>query len=242
MKYLMFLNFATIARATFSFSLFLMFQILDLNEKFLLDNTDQTLKSNFLHGLIILLHSFLFNIRVCKHHCELACKLFAMRFLILLGTYIPTVLMGVIYLTLFVRLALDGHVCFPRLDATEEATASGSRWEKRHKRRVTMAKMLIASYVWYCLCLLPGPIIVTAYPHLLKRHLMLPHWTNGFLTLCGYAASPVSTPELRKFQKENSTKPDMIYARESRPKFFGSLAERQMVYKWDHLLRVERTC
>ena len=149
-----------------------------------------------------------------------------MRFLILLGTYIPTVLMGVIYLTLFVRLALDGHVCFPRFDATEEATASGSRWEKRHKRRVTMSKMLIASYVWYCLCLLPSPIIVTAYPHLLRWHLMLPHWTNGFLALCGYAASPVSTLKLWKFLKENSTIPGMIYARKSRPKFFCLLAGR----------------
>ncbi|OQV17313.1 hypothetical protein BV898_08562 [Hypsibius exemplaris] len=104
-----------------------------------------------------------------------------------IGTYIPTLLMGIIYVTLFVRLAVDGRVCFGSKRNKEGLTSV----EKRLEKRVTLAKMLVAAYVWYCFCFLPGPIVVLAYPRLYGQNLMLAHWLNGFLTLCGYAASPV---------------------------------------------------
>ncbi|OQV17310.1 hypothetical protein BV898_08560 [Hypsibius exemplaris] len=104
-----------------------------------------------------------------------------------IGTYIPTVLMGIIYVTLFLRLAIDGRVCFGRTREKEDLTGL----EKRLEKRVTMAKMLVAAHVCYCVCFLPGPIVVLAFPQLYGQHLMLAHWLNGFLTLCGYAASPV---------------------------------------------------
>ncbi|OQV17314.1 hypothetical protein BV898_08563 [Hypsibius exemplaris] len=126
-----------------------------------------------------------------------------------IGTYIPTVLMGIIYVTLFVRLAIDGHVCFRRKSDAEEK----SMLERRLEKRVTMAEMLVVAYVWYCLCFLPGPIILTAYPQLQRQYVMLAHWTSGFLTLCGYAASPVIflflSSDYRKGVRHLFTKPSV---------------------------------
>ncbi|OQV17315.1 hypothetical protein BV898_08564 [Hypsibius exemplaris] len=106
-----------------------------------------------------------------------------------LGTYVPIILMGMIYLALFGRLAAANSARRRSIDKTVLKGGAAVLLRKQ-ERQIVIAKMLVAGYVWYSLCILPGPIILTVFPVLHSTHPMLANWINGFVTLCAFAASP----------------------------------------------------
>jgi hypothetical protein len=120
---------------------------------------------------------------------------------VVIGAYIPLAAMGFVYVMLFSRLALTqcsnssvaiGSVRELQKNGPHQSSGSNGPSERTLKRKISSAKMLVASYVWYCICFLPGPLILTEFPHLFARYPMLSHWMLRSLLLCGYAVSPVS--------------------------------------------------
>ena len=108
------------------------------------------------------------------------------------------VLMGSVYLMLFIRLAVRRHIVNNRIEqqSVERSNARNlpvSGAGQRRVRQIALAKMLFASYLWFCLCFLPGPVILTSFPYFFARYVMLQVWVTRTLMLFGYAASPVST-------------------------------------------------
>ncbi|OQV12349.1 hypothetical protein BV898_13377 [Hypsibius exemplaris] len=98
-----------------------------------------------------------------------------------IGVYLPICLTGVLYLTLFARLSRRARV------GPEERKPSG-RARAKQTRQIALSKLLVASFVWYSICYLPGPIVLTQFAAFYVRDVML--WLRT-LTLLGYAVSPV---------------------------------------------------
>lgn len=112
-----------------------------------------------------------------------------------IGGYVPIALMGIIYVTLFLQLAIARYhanrsVTNP-ITAQLSSSIPVSKSRTTRTRQMSMVKMLVASFVWYCLCFIPGPLIVTEFPFLYAEHFMLRLWVLSIM-LCGFAASPVS--------------------------------------------------
>ncbi|OQV24159.1 hypothetical protein BV898_02109 [Hypsibius exemplaris] len=111
-----------------------------------------------------------------------------------IGAYIPIGLMGVIYLTLGLRI-LASNRSRQRINRLipVDAVSTMARVTAAQKRQLSFAKMLIGSSVWYLICFLPGPIIVSRFPHLygIGNPPIMRLWISGLLALCGYAGCPV---------------------------------------------------
>ncbi|OQV12346.1 hypothetical protein BV898_13374 [Hypsibius exemplaris] len=106
------------------------------------------------------------------------------------GAYTPIALMGIIYFALFLRLVLARCICIKDHMHTA-GSCECERMKRKRMRQVDLAKILVVSYVWHCMCFLPAPILLTLFPQLYAQFVMLPEWTIGTLMPCGYAASPV---------------------------------------------------
>lgn len=108
--------------------------------------------------------------------------------LLSVGTYFPVAFTGIAYVTLFIRLALRQH----RMPPTNRiAPVLNDRRDGTRLRHVALAKMLLASFVWYCLCVFPSPILTSFFPQLLVRDAMLRLWLAKFLVVLAVAGSPV---------------------------------------------------
>ncbi|OQV13809.1 hypothetical protein BV898_12028 [Hypsibius exemplaris] len=100
-----------------------------------------------------------------------------------IGAYIPITVMGVTYITLFVRLAAGR--CNGRVAVTECQVSMAKR-----ARKIAIARILLSSFVWYCLCFLPDVVINTGLPYLYERSLMMHLWLVSILHI-GFAGSTV---------------------------------------------------
>ncbi|OQV12417.1 hypothetical protein BV898_13293 [Hypsibius exemplaris] len=107
-----------------------------------------------------------------------------------IGAYIPIGLMGIIYTILFVRIGTANRNR-PNLAVPFEPNGQNARLSTTQKRQISIAKMLIGSFAWYCICFLPGPIIVSLFPGVYAVDQMLRLWISGLLGLCGFAGCPI---------------------------------------------------
>ncbi|OQV17404.1 hypothetical protein BV898_08507 [Hypsibius exemplaris] len=110
-----------------------------------------------------------------------------------LGTFLPMALIGGIYIFLgggwIVRHVLlnrkKNHV-FPGQNGQAKPTGTPNK-----ARQIALAKMLVGSYIWHCLCFLPPPILISSFPWLAMRHpLLVQLWLNKTVNICGYMISP----------------------------------------------------
>ncbi|OWA50889.1 hypothetical protein BV898_15392 [Hypsibius exemplaris] len=112
-----------------------------------------------------------------------------------LGRYLPIVLMGVAYCALFLHTGMRNGVrrrlVDPVTTSSEAAVKAEVRTVKARARHMTLAKITAVSFLWHCLCFLPGPISQSAFPELYSSFLMAQFWLLRTLDLCGYAANPV---------------------------------------------------
>jgi hypothetical protein len=115
---------------------------------------------------------------------------------VVIGAYLPLGLMGILYSAIFIRLAIVRRFNLEsRIEQDVVASvisANGISRRSKRARQISLAQMLIVSYVWYGACFLPAPVILASFPNLNRRFFMLPLWTAKTLMLSGYAASPVS--------------------------------------------------
>ncbi|GAV01472.1 hypothetical protein RvY_12180 [Ramazzottius varieornatus] len=74
-----------------------------------------------------------------------------------LGVYLPFAVTGTAYLTIFVEIFRS------RLVTGQKLTAS-------MKRRVSIAQMLFAAFVWFCLTYLPQPILTASFKDVYLQH------------------------------------------------------------------------
>ncbi|OQV25379.1 hypothetical protein BV898_01057 [Hypsibius exemplaris] len=110
--------------------------------------------------------------------------------LVAIGAYGPLLFMGLIYSNLCYRLMVT------RSQGTHRSSVGpiihnkeSSRLVGARARQKALAKMLIVSFLWYCVFFLPGPLVVTTFPALTKRFVICYPWLRT-MNLFGYAASP----------------------------------------------------
>ena len=119
------------------------------------------------------------------------------------GVYCPMALMGVTYSALFLRLITKRRAvkvqsranvspASLRVGASVSARPTVRCRNAERRRHVQIAKMLMMSFVWYCLCFIPSPVVTTNFTDLYMRDAILQLWLGRTLSLFGYAASPVS--------------------------------------------------
>ena len=119
-----------------------------------------------------------------------------------IGNYLPTGLMGLAYGILLVRLLISGR---NRVGGTagpiEPKPAVQPRLRQKpvglgglaaRERQLSLTKMLLLSFVWYTVCFVPGPVILTGFSNSVVRSYMLTLWVVRTLIILGLAASPVS--------------------------------------------------
>ncbi|OQV26141.1 hypothetical protein BV898_00263 [Hypsibius exemplaris] len=70
----------------------------------------------------------------------------------IVGVYLPMTVVGLSYCAIFVRVGISRY------------DAGGAKLSSSMQRRLTLAKMLFASFIWYCLTYLPQPILTAAFP------------------------------------------------------------------------------
>ncbi|XP_055330402.1 allatostatin-A receptor-like [Paramacrobiotus metropolitanus] len=98
------------------------------------------------------------------------------------STYLPIALLGVLYITLFLLQKFSRFTERYRTEPSE-------RQRESHRRRIALAKVLFCSFLWYCLCMLPPPILINFYPDVWRREFRLLMWTRTLL-MVGYAVNP----------------------------------------------------
>ncbi|XP_055341323.1 rhodopsin-like [Paramacrobiotus metropolitanus] len=104
-----------------------------------------------------------------------------------MGAYIPITLLGIMHITIYMRIRFR-WLC----DAGNHSAAGCDSvvWKKRLRRRIMIARMLFASFIWYCLCFLPVPVLLAVRPDMYFGNDLVLLWSR-FLLLCGYAANPL---------------------------------------------------
>ncbi|XP_055344779.1 adenosine receptor A3-like [Paramacrobiotus metropolitanus] len=123
------------------------------------------------------------------------------------GTYLPIVLLGMIYISLF----LISRLMKGRGNLSTD-TANEIHQRLVMKKRMSLAKALFLSYVWYCICILPPAVLNMFYATWWNKEIKLLLYTRGAQVL-GYAASPVFffavNPEYRKSLRKRCI--DLLY-------------------------------
>ncbi|OQV16762.1 hypothetical protein BV898_09119 [Hypsibius exemplaris] len=111
--------------------------------------------------------------------------------LVAVGAYTPLVLIGVCYMTLFVRIGVGRRSNMIGLAWTASGGVANVRTRKARRRQISMTNMLVVMFLWHCLCFLPSPILSTTFPQVFTGNFMLQLWVTKTLVICGYAVSPV---------------------------------------------------
>ncbi|OWA50770.1 hypothetical protein BV898_15276 [Hypsibius exemplaris] len=77
------------------------------------------------------------------------------------------------------------------LQKPQTATTSKRAHAQRGGRNIVLAEILGVSFIWKCVCFLPGPISQEVYPALYSSSQILQFWMLRTFALCGYAANPI---------------------------------------------------
>ncbi|OQV19308.1 hypothetical protein BV898_06726 [Hypsibius exemplaris] len=115
--------------------------------------------------------------------------------LISFGVYLPEVLTAALYLAIFVKVKIFGRIFVRRnniVDGLQPKPASIVLLAKaKAQRRFALAKIMLASSVWYCLCYFPNNIITsTSLLRYFIANPVLQLWIRTVF-LCGFAVNPV---------------------------------------------------
>ncbi|GAV01113.1 hypothetical protein RvY_11875-1 [Ramazzottius varieornatus] len=97
-----------------------------------------------------------------------------------IGNYIPLSLIFILYFTIFIRT----------IHRSRQDVTCIEQDRKTLRRRIVVARMLFVSALWYLACLLPLPILITAFNDALKKDPVMQLWLRTVF-LCGYAANPL---------------------------------------------------
>ena len=125
-----------------------------------------------------------------------------------LGAYIPISLMGLAYGTLLLQLMFGRHRAMASCSNTsqpgmgqssEPSLSRGARTNARaltvhasRVRQIALTKMLLCLFVWYTVCSVPTPVVISTFTYLLGRYYALSLWLSRTLVCCALSASPVS--------------------------------------------------
>ncbi|XP_055337120.1 allatostatin-A receptor-like [Paramacrobiotus metropolitanus] len=93
----------------------------------------------------------------------------------IVSTYFPIALLGAMYMTVFLQQKL--------------CKREAKRQREAMRKRVALAKALCCSFLWYCLCMLPAPVLINFFPDVWRHEFRLLMWTRTLLII-GYAANP----------------------------------------------------
>ena len=118
------------------------------------------------------------------------------------GNYLPTGLMGIAYGILLMRFLTGGRNRVggtagpvepdPAIRPRQRPKPVGLGGRAARERQLGLTKMLLLSSVWYMICFIPGPVILTGFSNLVARYYTLTLWVVRTLIILGLAASPVS--------------------------------------------------
>ncbi|OQV15356.1 hypothetical protein BV898_10462 [Hypsibius exemplaris] len=108
-----------------------------------------------------------------------------------LGNYVPLALTGVLYISLFVKLAGRKRVISVHAVPAVGNDEKGPRLTQTQRRHIAIARMLVVSVVCNGICLVPAPVITSFFPNVFARNGMVQLWLVKTMVMCGYAASPV---------------------------------------------------
>ena len=111
--------------------------------------------------------------------------------------YAPMMIIGMIYVGLFVRLkvrrgGMNHPVVAPAALSVNPSLGNRRMAASFRERQIQIAQMLMMSFGWYFICYIPSPILTLNFSTLYSRDAMLQVWIIKTLYLFGYAASPVS--------------------------------------------------
>ncbi|OWA55240.1 hypothetical protein BV898_19628 [Hypsibius exemplaris] len=124
---------------------------------------------------------------------------------LLMERFLPLAVKGVLHFALFLHFGIQRvHrnrvvrlLCVPlktslpsRMPRPPQTRNSGSH-AHRGGRNMVLAKILGLSFLWKCVCFLPGPISQGIYPNLYSSSKMLQFWMLRTFAVCGYAANPI---------------------------------------------------
>ncbi|OQV12021.1 hypothetical protein BV898_13671 [Hypsibius exemplaris] len=128
------------------------------------------------------------------------------RVYLVMERYLPLGVKGVMHFALFLHIHVKrikgrksvkplvpstGKVPSRNLQKPRTTTASKSAHAQRGGRNIVLAEILGVSFIWKCVCFLPGPISQEVYPALYSSSQILQFWMLRTFALCGYAANPI---------------------------------------------------
>ncbi|XP_055333555.1 short-wave-sensitive opsin 1-like [Paramacrobiotus metropolitanus] len=106
--------------------------------------------------------------------------------LLILGAFLPVGIRGILHTVICVRTT----TCARSQWEPVQADHNNHSMTRTAKRSVVVARMLFASFIWYALCLLPIPVVLTGFQHVFDENIIVRFWLH-FLILCGNAADPI---------------------------------------------------
>lgn len=110
-----------------------------------------------------------------------------------MGTTVPTVIQGAIYLALFMIYYARKFSRSREVSAIQNPAGvdgSGMRSAALQRRRFKVTKMVFAAYLWATACYMSTPVVPVAAPQAYHTYPMVSLVTRALLLL-GYATSPV---------------------------------------------------
>ncbi|OWA50768.1 hypothetical protein BV898_15274 [Hypsibius exemplaris] len=114
--------------------------------------------------------------------------------------YLPLAIKGVLHFTLFFHIHIQRVnrkksvrplVPMGKPRSLRATNAIGSVGTSRGSRSQVLAKILGFSFLWKCICFLPGPISQEVYPEIYSGVQIGQFWILRTCALCGYAANPI---------------------------------------------------
>lgn len=113
------------------------------------------------------------------------------------GVYVPVGLVGLFYGILFLRVFCLKYRSIRRVStATESVNKRVFAFTRTMKRRINLAQMLFGSFLWYCLCLFPAPIMNSFFRSVYFSSPLIFLWLR-LVFACGYAVSPVRSRDMK---------------------------------------------
>ena len=119
----------------------------------------------------------------------------ASRFVTSWETFIPYSLAGLMSMTILIKAAMMKRKRMSNVADAAALAKQDQREMKSHTRRMVLAFMLVASFVWNCVCNMPFLVITMGLAYLYKEHPSLSLWVR-LLRSVQVAMSPVSTENI----------------------------------------------
>lgn len=110
-------------------------------------------------------------------------------FFYIVGIYAPLFLVGLCYTALFSVLLYRRILAGFRVESVENQHVA-SLLRKTNFRRIILAKMLFVSFILYCLCYLPAPVMNSYYTQTYRANPLIFAWLR-IIQMGGAVLTPV---------------------------------------------------